>query len=222
MKNTLLALTLLSLAPLGTGCEAPPSAPKAENKVKGDDKPRPVPPSPATLTSAMPAVPRSVADTPTPPRALPKPEEKAAEETKPAEVATTEEAPKLDSAKEKDATDYDRPLSPSEVRIERFVLATGVEAREPVDVRDVFPVDTPKIFAFVHFDNEHGDPYALRVHWEKVDGPASPYGFKLTVPTAKRHRTWSWTAIRREPGHYRAVLRTLDGQEVASREFTLE
>jgi hypothetical protein len=45
---------------------------------------------------------------------------------------------------------------------------------------------------------------------------------KLKVEKAARYRTWSWTAIPREPGQYKAVLRTLEGKELASREFTLE
>jgi hypothetical protein len=117
--------------------------------------------------------------------------------------------------------DYSRPLSPSEVTVTRFLLASGVAAHEPLDERDTFKGDE-KIFAFVELANAEGEPYAFRVHWEPVAGPTSPYGVELNVKTSPRFRTWSWTAIPREPGAYRAVLRTLDGEEIASRNFTIE
>ena len=105
--------------------------------------------------------------------------------------------------------------------IDRFVLAHDVKGREPVDESDRFDVDT-KIFAFVQFANPDAVPFAFRVHWEPVDGPVSPYGVELKVETAARYRTWSWTAIPREPGQYKAVLRTLDGKTLAEKPFTIE
>jgi hypothetical protein len=107
------------------------------------------------------------------------------------------------------------------VKIERFVLARGVDQREPVEESDVFAGDE-KIFAFVQLKNPDAAPFSFRVHWEPVEGPASPYGVALKVETAARFRTWSWTAIPREAGQYKAVLRTLDGAELASRAFTIE
>jgi hypothetical protein len=107
------------------------------------------------------------------------------------------------------------------VKVDRFVLAHDVKGREPVDEGDTFDVDT-KIFAFVQLANANAAPFAFRVHWEPVAGPASPYGVELKVETAPRFRTWSWTAIPREPGRYKAVLRTLDGQTIAEKPFTIE
>ena len=128
----------------------------------------------------------------------------------------------LATTEEKEATDFDRMLSPGEVNVVRFVLAKDVVDREPVEETDIFTTETEKIFAFVHVDNASGEPYAFRVHWEPASGPASPYGVKLNVRTAPRFRTWAWTKIKRDPGRYRAVLRTLDGEEIASREFDIE
>ncbi|MET0342428.1 MAG: hypothetical protein ABW252_15595 [Polyangiales bacterium] len=116
---------------------------------------------------------------------------------------------------------YDRPLDPAEVKVERFVLATSVENREPKGESEVFYTDTDKIFAFVHLANDK-EPYSVKVHWEQADGPPSPYGVALTVPTASRHRTWAFTRIKRAPGRYHAVLRTLAGEEIARREFLVE
>jgi hypothetical protein len=122
---------------------------------------------------------------------------------------------------EQTAPELDAPVSLEHVKVDRFVLATDVEQREPVGESERFTTETPKIFAFMQFAN--GDaPFAVKVYWEKVGDPASPYGVELQVPTAMRHRTWSWTKIRREPGSYRAVVRTLDGRELVSKEFVIE
>jgi hypothetical protein len=125
------------------------------------------------------------------------------------------------AATHEEPIDFSRPLAASEVTLKRFVLANGVEGREPLLEADTFTGDT-KIFAFMELTNPAAEPYAFRVHWEPAEGPASPYGVELHVKTAARFRTWSWTAIPREPGQYRAVLRTLEGEEIASREFTIK
>jgi hypothetical protein len=116
--------------------------------------------------------------------------------------------------------DFDRPLSAAEVKVERFVLATGVTGREPTGTSDSFDEDTKKIFAFVELANET-EPYAIEVHFEKLGGPKSRYGVKLDVGKAARFRTWAWTQIRREPGEYRAVLRTPAGEDIASHDFVI-
>lgn len=117
--------------------------------------------------------------------------------------------------------DYSRPITASEVTLKRFVLARDVADREPLAEADTFRSDE-KIFAFMELSNPDAEPFAFRVHWEPVAGPESAYGVELQVKTAARFRTWSWTAIPREPGQYRAVLRTLDGEEIASRAFSIE
>jgi len=203
-----------------------------------DDKPKD-PPKPKTpkleqsaFTATTPARPRSILDTPVPMQPVSAAlGDTAKSETKPMETKPTDapklgtllEDKKLESKDPKETLkDLDCEAGAGEPKVDRFVLAGGVEEREPVGETDTFFTDTDKIWAFVQFDNELGAPFSARVHWEKVDGPASPYGFVLDVPTAKRYRTWSWTAIKREPGQYRAVLRTLDGKELASRTFEIK
>ncbi|MDB4976034.1 MAG: hypothetical protein JWN48_4375 [Myxococcaceae bacterium] len=159
------------------------------------------------LTAAAPARPASVVDAPAPSPTV-APELVDQFEFSHEEPEAEDPAP-------------DRPLRADEVKVDRFVLATGVEGREPVGESDVFDTDTKQIFAFVQLENETA-PYAFEVHFEKVDGPRSLYGVKLKVPTAERYRTWAWTKIRRSPGQYRAVLRTPEGEEIGSREFTIE
>lgn len=167
------------------------------------------------LAATAPAAPSTILDKPV----APKPEE-----TKPSSAAPIELNDAATHATEPelaDAVDYDRPLDPAEVVLQRFVLARGVDGREPVDESDSFRGDE-KIFAFMQFANPDTAPFAFRVHWEPVSGPATTYGVKLKVESAARYRTWSWTAIPRQPGQYKAVLRTLDGKELASKPFTIE
>jgi len=159
------------------------------------------------LTAVSPAQPSSLADAPPPSK---KPEELPTLQVSTTAGTTTDELEPIEHE------DFDRPLDPKSVKVDRFVLAEKVEGREPVNEGDVFSTDTKEIFAFVQLANEKDPPYAFTVHWEPAEGPASPYGVKLTVPTASRWRTWSWTRIKREPGHYKAVLRTVDGEESAS------
>lgn len=162
------------------------------------------------LTAVSPEKPSSLADAPPPSK---KPEALPTMEVQATATTTVEEGKPIEHE------DFDRPLDPKSVKIDRFVLADKVEGREPVNESDVFSSDAKEIFAFVHLANEKDPPYAFTVHWEPAEGPASPYGVKLTVPTASRWRTWSWTRIKREPGHYKAVLRTVDGEEIASKLF---
>ncbi len=231
MNLTIRSIALLGACCVWSGCTEQPTAKQsaapaavqpALQRAAGSAEGRSDTPNLATTAPRQPA---SVADAPLP---MHQPEPPAgASNTAPElalELASAEEVARERAAQEaeqKELIDFDREPDPAEVRIDRFVLATGVAAREPVGERDTFAADTKEIYAFVQFANPEGAPYALRVHWEPVDGPASPYGFKFEIPTAARWRTWSWTRVHRAPGHYRAVLRTLKGVEVASREFEI-
>lgn len=214
------SLVLVTVCSLLGACSEETSGAKEPHSLGAKDQPQaklgdgPKPKSdlaesePHVLSATAPALPATILDKAPPPDEKPK-----LEETK---------QPTEPTASEPQVTiDYDRPLDAAEVEVDRFVLAHDVEGREPVDPSDVFTTDTKKIFAFVQLANKQA-PYAFRVHWEKLDEAPTAYGVKLTVPTAERYRTWSWTAIKREPGRYKAVLRTLDGVEIASREFTIE
>jgi hypothetical protein len=213
MTITTRTLTLLSAVSLAAACSAEPkpSAPLAP-KAPAHAAPAPAsePPrviDPLTLAAAAPKPPESVLD-----RAPV--QERALVEPKPVEV-TPEELDFMHSE-----PGEVRAVKAAEVRVKRFVLSHDVKGREPVDEADVFDPATPKIFAFVELENG-AEPYAVNVHFEPKDGPALPYGITLDVGTAPRFRTWAYTQIRRAPGSYRAVLRTLDGEDIASHDFEI-
>lgn len=204
MTSTIRCLVLVSACSLWSACQdaqPAPAKPKAAQALLATPKSMALEPPAQLLSATAPEPIKSVADLP------PKPVQETG-------------ADKLEVAHETPEPSFDRALSAGDVKVERFVLARDVKGREPVDVTDNFAEGTKKIFAFVQLANA-GEPYAFRVHWEPVEGPSSPYGVELSVPTAERHRTWSWTAIERKPGRYRAVLRTLEGEEIASRELMI-
>lgn len=191
---------LLAIAGLAVGCQDEPKAKPSQREAP------PLAPArteePPTLTAVAPPQPASIAE--------PK-----------IDAPTAHEEPIAISHAPEPEPGFDRPLDARDVVVERFVLAEGVAGREPVGESDHFPRDNAKIFAFVQLANTDA-PYAFTVHFEPVDGPPSLYGVKLDVPTAPRWRTWSWTKLVHEPGKYRAVLRTLEGELIAAREFTID
>lgn len=194
---------LLALAGLAFGCQDKPVAkPAREAPALKAAAPAQVKEEPPALTSLAPQLPPSVID-------APKAEDAPTLEARAQEIIHAPEP------------DFDRPVDAKDVQVDRFVLAKDVAGREPVDESDHFTADTAKIFAFVQLANSDA-PFAFTVHFEPVDGPPSLYGVKLDVPTAARWRTWAWTKLIHEPGKYRAVLRTLEGEDIASREFTID
>lgn len=214
MTPTLRCLVLLTAFSASSACSDAPSAPthtthhtpkSSTSKAK------------TTAERALPKATQLVSTTPAMPPSLLDDRGVAKESGHDAAVLHAEST----EASEPAPVDFDRALDPSEVQVNRFVLASDVRGREPVGETDTFTTETAKIYAFVQLANDK-EPYAFRVHWEKAEEPASAYGVKLSVPTAPRWRTWSWTAIRREPGEYRAVLRTLSGEEITSRPFLIE
>ncbi|MDB4991495.1 MAG: hypothetical protein JWN04_6673 [Myxococcaceae bacterium] len=213
MTKTFCTLALLTSALAYSACsgEAPKDKPKAPSHAVTAPPAAPKATVEA-LTATAPARPLSIADAPTVQK---KPE---LQQIEPFDFSHDEPEASIDEANE--LPDFDRALRADEVKVDRFVLATGVAEREPTGESDTFDTDTKRIFAFVQLENETA-PYAVEVHFEKLDGPRSLYGVKLEVPTAERYRTWAWTQIRRAPGQYRAVLRTRQGEEIASRVFTI-
>jgi hypothetical protein len=209
MTSTLRCISLLGCL-LSVACSER-TAPASEPSTLARAAPEAPKKEPPQLTATLPSAPDSIADAPPKPLSTPP--------AQPTPEPALSDAP--DPAHDEPALAHERAVEPADVRIDRFVLAAGVAQREPLGETDVFTTDTKQIYAFVQLANEQ-EPYAVKVHFEPAEGPASPYGIALAVPTAPRHRTWAFTRIKRAPGRYRAVLRTLDGQEIARREFLVE
>jgi len=213
MKSSLRGISVLTVGLVVGACSGREAAPRTRDDkvVAAPSNGHPAPAAPAlsaseeALTATSPAVPPSIVH------------EAAAPPSTPSD-ATAAVKDQVDETKKEV---FDRPLDPADVQVDRFVLAGGVDQREPVGETDVFPQNAGKIFAFVQLANGNSAPYSFKVHFEGADDPPSPYGITLEVPTAPRFRTWAFTRIKREPGRYRAVLRTSDGQEIARRDFVV-
>lgn len=217
MKSSLREIALLTVALLFGACSGrEPARPAARDEAT---KPTPSSVHAAPAAPAHPAAAEALTATvqPTPASIADDPATTTVTKTFPAAV----DPPAREQVDQTPKEVFDRPLDPSEVQVDRFVLAQAVQQREPLGETDVFSTEAEKIFAFVQLANPQQPPYSFKVHFEKADEAPTPYGIALEVPTAARFRTWAFTRIKREPGQYRAVLRTLDGREIARRDFTV-
>lgn len=131
-----------------------------------------------------------------------------------------------------------RPITPDHVRapsedgrtahaptVRRVAVGTGVSAREPIGVAERFDREEERLFAFVELANE-GEATRVVVTFE----PETPSReahltglVELEVPgSVRRHRTWAWSRNVHAPGRWSAVVRDLDGRELARAPFVVE
>lgn len=111
------------------------------------------------------------------------------------------------------------------LRVRRLVVSTGVERREPTGEGDRFDGQDPRLYAFVDLANR-GDATEVEVSFEPevASRDAHVTGLvTLEVPAeVGRHRTWAWSRNVHAPGHWFAVVRDLEGHELARTPFTIE
>jgi Protein of unknown function (DUF2914) len=106
--------------------------------------------------------------------------------------------------------------------LKRFVVTRKIENREPV-AGDDFTLGNAPVYAFVELENSARDPRSVRVLFQNQDTKASVGHVKLTVPGAsERFRTWGNTRLIRDPGHWVAVVSTLDGVELGRVPFEVK
>lgn len=111
------------------------------------------------------------------------------------------------------------------LRVRRLLVATDIEAREPVGASDVFDGETERLYVFVDLANR-GDATDVEVSFEPetVSADAHVTGLvDLEVPArVGRHRTWAWSRNVHAPGRWSAVVRDLEGRELARTSFVVE
>ena len=107
-----------------------------------------------------------------------------------------------------------------EVQLERFVLAEGVEQREPVGVRSDFAPGA-RVYAYLHLSDVETS-YDLTVRWEGVSGELNAREAQLHVEPSPRYRTWAWMRAPSEPGVYRCIVEAEEGAQVAEAWFDVE
>lgn len=104
------------------------------------------------------------------------------------------------------------------LRVDRLVIARGVEAREPLGADTIFAADEKRLFAFVEVDNPEHAPGDLRVQFVGPRGETQP-PIELSVGESPRWRTWAFTRHAHAPGTWKAVVKDEAGRVLASTEF---
>ena len=102
------------------------------------------------------------------------------------------------------------------LKVQRLVITRGVEAREPLPSEPL--VLGAPVFAFLELENEGDAQRSVVLTFER--DTASVGHVQLAVPpSSPRWRTWGKTALIREAGTWTAVVRTVEGDELARQAF---
>jgi hypothetical protein len=114
-------------------------------------------------------------------------------------------------------------LGESKVLVKRFVVATGVQDREPLTSGDALPADGSAIYAFAELANPIGDGENVRITFERKGGRERVGEVTLPVPAnTSRHRTWAFTRFIRAAGVWEAVLWSENGTELSRTSFEVK
>jgi hypothetical protein len=110
------------------------------------------------------------------------------------------------------------------LKLKRFVVTRKIANREPVaGAGDEFTLGSAPVYAFVEFENSARDARSVRVMFQNQDTKATVGHVKLTVPAAsERFRTWGNTRMIKDPGHWVAVVSTVDGVELGRAPFEVK
>jgi hypothetical protein len=111
----------------------------------------------------------------------------------------------------------------SKVLVRRFVVATGVQDREPLTSGDALSADGSAIYAFAELANPVGDSENVRITFERKGGTERVGEVTLPVPAnTLRHRTWAFTRFIRAAGVWEAVLWSESGAELSRTSFEVK
>ncbi|MFO7569394.1 MAG: DUF2914 domain-containing protein [Smithellaceae bacterium] len=103
--------------------------------------------------------------------------------------------------------------------IQRLVVATGIEDREPVGAADTFPADTPKVYCFlevVHVEQDTNVTFAWIHEGKEIHRTA------LVLKAGSRWRTRAEKTLHQATGHWKVEIRDAEGQVLKEVSFTVE
>ncbi len=112
------------------------------------------------------------------------------------------------------------PATPTDLDVVSITLAKGIEDGHAVEEGTSFSTSDGRIFAIIRLSNPSRVETQIRVSWER-EGASGGRGMALDVPASFRWRTVARIGTNRPAGRYRCVVRTEDGTELESVDFTL-
>lgn len=103
----------------------------------------------------------------------------------------------------------------SDLSIKRFIVAAGVENREPVGASDSFIAGDARVYAFVEMANRSASDGEVVIAFER--GSTRAGMVELEIPAkCGRWRTWGYTRGLRQAGSWDVVVRDeASGKELA-------
>src|SRR6478609_2649413 len=105
------------------------------------------------------------------------------------------------------------------LKLKRVEVERKIDNRESVP-GEPFQLGSAPQEGFVEFENSARAARSVRVMFQNQDTKATVGHVKLSVPgTSERFRTWGNTRLIRDPGHWVAVVSTLDGVELGRAKF---
>ncbi len=107
----------------------------------------------------------------------------------------------------------------SGVRIERMVIATSVENREPQGVAEVFPATTEKVYCFIEARNIAQDSQVVLVWYH---GNNEMLRTPLNLRQGFRWRTYAYKNLHGMKGEWRVDLLDSEGKLLKSVSFKVE
>ncbi len=105
------------------------------------------------------------------------------------------------------------------LRIERMVIATGVENREPQGVAETFPATTEKVYCFIEARNISQDSQVVLVWYH---GNNEMLRTTLNLKQGFRWRTYAYKNLYGMRGEWRVDLLDSDGKLLKSVGFKVE
>ncbi len=99
--------------------------------------------------------------------------------------------------------------------INRFVLGTGVQNKEPQNVKTAFDSADHHVFTFLDLSTHEGG--SITVHWKR-DGH-DYYSKKLDVKASNRFRTWA--SVKALPGNWTVAVQDEQGHVLQELNFTV-
>ena len=112
-----------------------------------------------------------------------------------------------------------KPATASDFAVERAVVATGVENREPVGAAEVFPASTEKLFCFLEAKDIPKDTQASFVWFQ---GDQEKRKVSLPLPAGPRWRTWVYKNLGGQKGDWKVEIRDSAGTLMKEIKFKIE